>query len=207
MQRPKAKHFVLIGGLPCLDFVNTAANGGRAEVLPDFQDLLDWLSQTRLIPHEQITEMGRRWSGRPEAERAYRKALAFRKQLRELLHEFLAGRGAPEAAITAINDLLIQRRGHPELTGTTGGFVQKFHWRFDLPCQLLVPIAESAVDLLCNRELSRLKRCANPACGLFFYEIARNRRRRWCSMKTCGNRMKSVAFRRRQRLVHHRAAP
>jgi predicted RNA-binding Zn ribbon-like protein len=36
----------------------------------------------------------------------------------------------------------------------------------------LAPIAESATDLLCNHELNRIKRCANPLCGLYFYEIA-----------------------------------
>jgi|SRR5579875_42314 len=205
MQRPKAKRFIFLGGLPCLDFVNTAPDGGRAEALTDFEDLLAWFSETRLISRPQLSEAGRRWSGRPQAQRAHRKALIFRKCLREMLEQMLGGRSVSKAAITAINELLGQRRGHPEIIRTKGALVQKYRWRLDVPCQLLALIAESAVDLLCNRELSRLKRCANPACGFFFYEIARNRRRRWCSMKTCGNRMKSVAFRRRQRVARRRA--
>jgi hypothetical protein len=40
MQGPKAKRFILLGGLPCLDFINTAPDGGRVETLPDFQKLL-----------------------------------------------------------------------------------------------------------------------------------------------------------------------
>jgi predicted RNA-binding Zn ribbon-like protein len=80
-----------------------------------------------------------------------------------------------------------------------------FRRRLERPRQLLAPIAESPTDLLCNHELSRIKRCANPLCGLYFYEIARNRQRRWRSMKTCGNRAKSIAFRRRQRLAGRRA--
>lgn len=201
MARRKSKRFLVLGGLPCLDFVNTAPGGGRSERLLNFQDLLAWLSQTRLISRAQLREASRRWSGRPEAERAHQKAVIFRKRLRETLGQVLAGRRVPEAALAAVNEFLGQRLGHAELIHTRDGFVQRFRWCFDVPCQLLAPIAESASDLLCNRELSRVKRCANPACGLYFYDLARNRRRRWCNMKTCGNRMKSAAFRRRQRLA------
>jgi predicted RNA-binding Zn ribbon-like protein len=104
-------------------------------------------------------------------------------------------------AIAAINRILPEREGHAELIRTKSGFAQEFRRRVDRPSQLLAPIAESATDLLCNHELNRIKRCANPTCGLFFYEIARNRQRRWCSMKTCGNRAKLAAFRRRQHLA------
>jgi predicted RNA-binding Zn ribbon-like protein len=201
MRDPKTKHFFLIGGLPCLDFVNTAPDGGRVDTLLDFQDLLTWLSEAQLIPREQLSEARRRWSGTPEARLAHRRALALRKSLREMLEQVLGGRGVPEASVTAINEVLRSRGGYPELIRTPGGLEQKFRRRFDSPCQLLAPIAEWAIDLLCNRQLSRVKRCANPGCGFYFYEVARNRRRRWCSMKTCGNRMKSAAFRRRQRLA------
>jgi len=45
---------------------------------------------------------------------------------------------------------------------------------------------------------SRLKVCANEACGRVFHDGSRNRSGRWCSMATCGNRMKSRAYRRRR---------
>jgi predicted RNA-binding Zn ribbon-like protein len=42
--------------------------------------------------------------------------------------------------------------------------------RLDLnePEQLLVPIAQSASDLIRHGNLPRVKRCANPAYGIFF---------------------------------------
>jgi predicted RNA-binding Zn ribbon-like protein len=45
----------------------------------------------------------------------------------------------------------------------------------------------------------RLKVCANPECGRAFYDASRNRSARWCSMATCGNRMKGRAYRQRAR--------
>jgi len=44
---------------------------------------------------------------------------------------------------------------------------------------------------------NRLKICSNDACQLAFYDASRNRSARWCSMATCGNRMKGRAYRQR----------
>nr|WP_255307967.1 CGNR zinc finger domain-containing protein [Streptomyces marincola] len=32
-------------------------------------------------------------------------------------------------------------------------------------------------------------------CGWFFIDSSRGRRRRWCSMKTCGNQAKAARYR------------
>jgi predicted RNA-binding Zn ribbon-like protein len=50
---------------------------------------------------------------------------------------------------------------------------------------------------------NRLKVCSNDACQRAFYDASRNRSGRWCSMATCGNRMKGRAYRQR----HGGAAP
>lgn len=200
MARARTEHFTFLGAHPCLDFVNTAPGADRAEALHNFDDLLDWLSHARLLSRAELNEAGRRWAGSPEAQRIYRDALVFRGHLLAVLERVIAGRSAPEPAMAAINRFLSQREGRSELVQTKSGFTQEFRRRLDRPSQLLAPIAESASDLLCNHELNRIKRCANPTCGLFFHEIARNRQRRWCSMKTCGNRAKLAAFRRRQRV-------
>ena len=44
---------------------------------------------------------------------------------------------------------------------------------------------------------SRLKACQADRCGWAFYDHARNRSRRWCSMAVCGNRTKARSYRRR----------
>jgi len=52
----------------------------------------------------------------------------------------------------------------------------------------------------------RLKVCANPDCGRAFYDASRNRSARWCSMASCGNRMKGRAYRQRARSGHRTGA-
>ena len=44
---------------------------------------------------------------------------------------------------------------------------------------------------------SRLKMCANPECEWAFYDRSRNRQGAWCTMASCGNRLKNRRFRAR----------
>lgn len=48
----------------------------------------------------------------------------------------------------------------------------------------------SYLDLLQDRP-ERIRRCAHPACVLYFYDTSRNGTRRWCSMDGCGSRVKA----------------
>jgi hypothetical protein len=44
---------------------------------------------------------------------------------------------------------------------------------------------------------ARLKMCASPDCRWIYYDGSRNAGGRWCSMRSCGNRAKTRAYRRR----------
>lgn len=50
----------------------------------------------------------------------------------------------------------------------------------------------SLSELIESKELNKLSRCANDSCPLLF--INKNGRRKWCSMKICGNRSKVERF-------------
>ncbi len=45
----------------------------------------------------------------------------------------------------------------------------------------------------------RLKACRNHGCRWAFYDYSKNRSASWCSMKLCGNRTKTRAYRARAR--------
>lgn len=45
----------------------------------------------------------------------------------------------------------------------------------------------------------RLKACSKDSCQWVFYDRSKNRSGRWCTMKVCGNRTKTRAYRERQR--------
>jgi predicted RNA-binding Zn ribbon-like protein len=50
--------------------------------------------------------------------------------------------------------------------------------------------AQNLLELL-RAGPDRIRRCANHACILHFYDASRGGRRQWCSMAACGNRAKA----------------
>jgi predicted RNA-binding Zn ribbon-like protein len=59
-------------------------------------------------------------------------------------------------------------------------------------------IAAHVVEAIADGTWPRLKSCLNDECQWVFYDSARNRSAKWCSMAVCGNRMKARAFRARR---------
>lgn len=64
---------------------------------------------------------------------------------------------------------------------------------------VMARIVESFADLLVHQEKRRLKICDNQDCQWVYYDESRNRVRRWCDDKACGNLMKVRRFRERQK--------
>jgi predicted RNA-binding Zn ribbon-like protein len=58
-------------------------------------------------------------------------------------------------------------------------------------------IARDAILLLGSKSILRVKECDRPDCTLLFVDASRSGRRRWCSMDACGNRAKTVDYRKR----------
>lgn len=73
-------------------------------------------------------------------------------------------------------------------------------WRLDGARDALLParviLAWSQVG---ERHPGRLRACANAECNLFLLDRSRPGTARWCSMSTCGNRMKARAHAARSR--------
>jgi predicted RNA-binding Zn ribbon-like protein len=61
-------------------------------------------------------------------------------------------------------------------------------------------IAAAAVTATVDGTWPRLKVCPAPDCQWVFYDQSRPGRARWCSPQLCGNRMKTQAYRRRDRM-------
>ncbi|WP_197683971.1 CGNR zinc finger domain-containing protein [Allokutzneria albata] len=76
-------------------------------------------------------------------------------------------------------------------------------------------IALHAIRLALSPSARPVRSC--DGCGWFFIDTSRGRRRRWCSMKTCGNQAKVARFRARdqsapppprpQQVLPHRGGP
>lgn len=65
--------------------------------------------------------------------------------------------------------------------------------------QVMAEIAASFASALAEKEESRFRICDNPDCLWVYYDDTRNRSKRYCDDKACGNLMKVRRFRARKK--------
>lgn len=195
--------FHSVGYYKCLDFVNTGftKEGGRCiDSLRGFVDLTDWLCESRLFNRGQLERALKSWGSEHAAERIFQYALALRRALFAMAEKLATRRPVPRESLEAINKMIEKRPACVLRARSSGRFEEMTRLDLNEPEQLMVPIAQSASDLLCHGDLALVKRCANPACGAFFYDTSKNHTRRWCSTTDCGNRMRVAAHYRRRHM-------
>jgi predicted RNA-binding Zn ribbon-like protein len=199
----RGEKFQFVGYYNCLDFVNTEfteQRGQRVDSLRSFADLIDWLGESRLMNRAQLQRALKLWGGsRHAAERIFRNALVLRRALLTMAEKLTTRRSVPRESLEAINKMIEKRPACVLRARSSGRFEEMTRLDLQEPEQLMVPIAESASDLLCHGDLALVKRCAHPACGAFFYDTSKNHTRRWCSSADCGNRMRVAEHYRRRR--------
>ncbi|MBI4413448.1 MAG: CGNR zinc finger domain-containing protein, partial [candidate division NC10 bacterium] len=81
-----------------------------------------------------------------------------------------------------------------------------FAWRWTGDGQrldrMLWAVTRSAADLLTSGELAAVRECEAETCAWLFMDRSRNRSRRWCDMKACGNRAKARRHYERKKAGH-----
>jgi predicted RNA-binding Zn ribbon-like protein len=184
--------FCWLGNELCLDFHNTASwragDGAHQERLPDFASLSGWCEEAGLLGEGEGEGHTRSTGSKAQAA-----ALSQARALRALLHRLftpLTDGGIPDAAdVAAFNDYLASvvmtvdwfEGESPVMSPATAGELDP----------LLSPVVWSAASLLVSPYRDQIGRCSNPECGWLFVDLSRRGNRRWCDMKTCGNREKA----------------
>lgn len=198
---PGRSPFVFIGHHRALDFVNTevAAEGLPRDLLTDLGSVTDWLVQAGAVDRVTARHAMDRWNGRRGEHSILAEARAFRSTLRRLADAASDGRPVPRRVVQSVNRLLARGAAVTRIVPDNEGFTTQTGLRLEEPADLLVPVAEAAADLLCQADLSRIRRCAHPECILYFLDGTKNGTRRWCDMRTCGNRANAAAYYRRRR--------
>lgn len=188
-----------VAGNLCLDFANTIENrvdpAKHRDRLASPADLLSWLRYSELVRKD-------RKHGLDRVSRCGPGALNQATLLREAIYRVfsaIAGKGSPGA--DDVNDILSAfAKGARNLSVMPTDDGVDLSWRIvaDDPDSLLAPLAHSATTLLFGADLNKVKQC--KGCGWLFLDTSKNGRRRWCDMKTCGNREK---VNRHRRAKHH----
>ena len=160
-------------------FVNTVDLENEREWLGDPASLEAWARERSLV-------------AACFTDRDLRQALELREAFRSLLAAN-RDRRRDGAALAVLTDtaraaqLSVVFVGEtPRLDPSAGGI--------DGLCGQLVSVAVTA---MLDGSWERLKACRN--CRWAFFDESKNRSARWCSMSLCGNRLKTRAYRRRQR--------
>ena len=182
-----------------LDFVNTdeAPRHAQSDALVSFDGYLAWLEGAALIDAARRAALQRRAVEQPASATAtLHEARRIRSALRPLAERGVhASERERQAAVLEINRVLgrstgVRRIGHD---ARDGSFNRTF-------VPLVIPVVESAADTLVTGELARVRRCvAYPPCPRVFLDTSRSGRRRWCDMRTCGNRAKAARHRQATR--------
>lgn len=180
-----------LGDNLALDFINSEylVQGQPHDCFSDDHSVASWLITAGLLPDDRQVPEGLLTDARAlrESARCVVKAALDRAQV----------------DLTVINRVL--EVGRPVRKLEWDGERQKFrtalYQNADSPSGLLWPIADALRSLVTNDKFEFVRQCEAHDCILLFHDLSKSHRRRWCSMATCGNRMKVAAFRSRKKPV------
>jgi predicted RNA-binding Zn ribbon-like protein len=173
------------------EFANTLhLHDGGPDDIGDAASLRAWLAARGLLRESH-------------ALRAVDGALPAFHELRTLVHA-VTGRlvedGAPSTAqVRRLNDVLRDGLHYHQLRH--GGDRSQFTVGQvgDELAQARAAIAGSLAHYIADHDIGRLRICASDACSWRFIDRSPTGRRRWCDMRTCGNRAKVARHRARAR--------
>lgn len=190
-----------VGGRLSLDFVNAVPAQGELS----WEALIFFLQSAGIATPERGGELlALRQSDPQAAEALLRKAQRLGSALRQAFEALLRKQRIVRDWIDPLNEILRITEGHDELVSAEQDWEIEFIAREGGLEWLLAAVARSAAEIIAEGTGARLRLCANPRCGLFFYDTSRTHRRRWCSMTVCGNRSKVAAFARRHASARHK---
>ncbi|NGO71927.1 CGNR zinc finger domain-containing protein [Streptomyces boncukensis] len=167
-----------------VDLLNTAADG-------DVQDSLSTLSDLRgFVERNAVSGVGTLDEDDLAAVRAVRERFA----------QVFAARET-RTAVGLINALVAEAGTTPQLTDHDGydWHVHYFAPGASVAKHLAADGGMALAFILVAGERDRLRRCSAPDCRRAFVDLSRNRSRRYCDSRTCGNRLHVAAYRARQR--------
>ena len=200
--RPKSP-FEFTGGNPCLDFADTVDNrttGHPQELLTDYGRLLQWGEEAGVITAktaERLRHLASREPGR--AATTLRAAIHLRDVIYLSFSAVAQRRVISGPALACLNKAVRQAAQHAQLVYAN----RRFSWEWIDPGNnldsILWPVSRAAAELLMGKEIGYVRQCASEDCSWLFLDETKNHRRRWCDMKSCGNRDKARRYYQRQK--------
>ncbi|WP_030542033.1 CGNR zinc finger domain-containing protein [Streptomyces albus] len=167
-----------------IDLVNTSGEGDEPDALQDLADL------HRFVRRHDISDVGTLGA----------EDLAAVRDVRARFAEVFAAGGTAEAA-RLLNAMVAAAGTTPRLTDHDGydWHIHYFAPGSSIADHLAADGGMALAFLVVAGERERLRRCEAPDCRRAFVDLSRNRSRRYCDSRTCGNRLHVAAYRARRR--------
>jgi predicted RNA-binding Zn ribbon-like protein len=171
--------------LACVvDLVNTEPTGTGEEQLGHLADLRSF------VERHEVSEVGA----------LTRTDLLAVQELRRRIRPLFATSSDAQAA-EMVNALVADSPVTPRLTNHDG---YAWHMHYFAPGaslaeHLAVDCGMALAHVVSVGERERLRTCEAPGCGQVLVDLSRNRSKRYCDARTCGNRMHVAAYRERRR--------
>ena len=167
-----------------VDLVNTSPKINGEELLPDVAALREFVDRHRISEVGELTEAD----------------LIAVRALRDRFHQVFQIR-EQEAAVELVNAIVADARTTPRLTNHDGydWHIHYFAPGASIADHLAADCGMALAFIVVTGEQERLRRCEAPDCGRAFVDLSRNRSRRYCSSRTCGNRLHVAAYRARRK--------
>jgi len=189
--------FDLIAGDPSLDFANTLS-GDRfhapREKLNEYTDLLAFARQAGLLDAGCARDLAERAARDPgEAAHVLARSIDLREAIFRIFWALGTRKKPAPTDLALLNSELATALAHREIVVRGGSYL--FGWKeCDDLDQPVWAIAVAAADLLADSDRGPIRMCGlseDNECTWIFLDETKNRSRRWCSMKDCGNRAKA----------------
>jgi predicted RNA-binding Zn ribbon-like protein len=178
----------------CLDFANTTPfhHNLSEDHLNTYADLLSWSNHVNLLDEEQAQTLLTLAASQPaEADAVLQKAHRLRADIFAIFYASAYNATPDSDALDSLNAALSASMAYMQLKPVQNAY--EWAWTGDANDleQMLWPVAWSAGELLMSDDLKLLRHCDGHECDWLFLDTSRNHSRRWCDMKTCGNRAKA----------------
>jgi predicted RNA-binding Zn ribbon-like protein len=177
----------LLGEPISLELANTVSapeGSGQADLLAAADDAADWLEAAGFSRPE-----------RPDLALAELRSL--REAVRGTAELLLADRRPSAEFLHTLNEVAGRRPTTPIIRYRRGGLEVVENLSGTALEDALGQIARDAARLFGGPDAGRIKPCEGPGCPRLF--LAAQPRRRWCSPRLCGNRVRVARHYRRSR--------
>jgi predicted RNA-binding Zn ribbon-like protein len=177
--------------LVVVDLVNTSPECNGSELLGAADDVAAWVRRNHVSgvsddDYQRLDEL---------------------HAIRKTFHG-LFGLTDPAELAARLNALVSRAPVQPRLSDHDG---RPWHMHYFAPGaslaqHLAVDGGMAIAQVVAEGEVERLRVCAAPDCEAVLVDLSRNRSRRYCDARSCGNRMNVAAYRERKRSQTRSAA-